>query len=623
MDVYVEGKRIRVDPTKSKGKGGEADIFDIGGSKVLKLFKQPNHPDYEGSLPEQEAACERIKEHQEKLRVFPRNLPIQVVSPEELATDSSGKKILGYVMRFIDQAEVLFRYSELRFRQTGIKNDVITDVFQNIYTAVKGIHKTRVVMGDFNDLNVLVTQDKNIFFIDADSFQFDKFLCRMFTARFVDPLLCDPAATNLLLVKPHTSNSDWYAFMVMLMQCLLFVDPYGGVYKPKNITKRIPHGVRPLQRITIFHPEVVYPKPATHYKILPDDLLQYFHRVLEKDERGEFPEKLLEGLRWTVCSVCSTEHARNTCPNCLQVAPTTVKEVTVIRGAVTATQIFHTRGVIIFASYQNGELRWLYHENNEIKRENDSVVIPGSPDPQMRFRIYGSSVLMGKNGQLVTLTPGKPIERFTVDSFGMLPVFDVNENSRFWTQNGELLRDGQLGPEHIGDVLAGQTLFWVGPKFGFGFYRAGNVSVAFVFDAKRKGINDSIKLPPIRGQLIDSTCVFADTRCWFFTAIQESGKIINRCAVIKQDGSIEAIAAGEVGDGSWLSTLRGKCAAGNFLLAATDEGIIRVEPNNGKITVVKTFPDTEPFVDSNCHIFPGKQGLYAVTAKEIRLLKIK
>ena len=47
--------------------------------------------------------------------------------------------------------------------------------------------------------------------------------------------------------------------------------------------------------------------------------------------------------------------------------------------------------------------------------------------------------------------------------------------------------------EAIGEVLEGQTRFWVGPAFGLGFYRAGAFSVAFTFDAMKSGINDSLE----------------------------------------------------------------------------------------------------------------------------------
>lgn len=621
MEVYIRGRRIRPKPNQSIGKGGEADVFDIGAGKALKVFKPPNHPDYVNLPYEQQAARQRIAEHQKKLKAFPQNLPARVITPEDLATDKAGNKILGYTMKFLKGAEVLLRYADRGFRQTGVANETVIEIFKDLHKTVAGTHQAGVVIGDFNDLNVLVL-GQQAYLIDADSFQFGKFYCKLFTARFVDPLLCDPKDTKLMLVSPHNAKSDWYSFTVMLMQCLLFVDPYGGIYRPRDKRKRIPHQARPLYRITVFHPEVKYPKPATPYKVLPDELLQYFHQVFEQDEREEFPLRLLEILRWTKCTKCGTEHARSLCPECAQVSPVAQKAVTIIRGRVTAKRIFRTSGVILFAAVQGNELGWLYHENDQFKREDTSVVVSGRLDPQMRFRLFGQSTLMAKNGQVLAFTPDQELSKLTVDSFGNLPIFDANNRFRYWLQSGQLMRDGQFAPEYVGDVLQDQTLFWVGPNFGFGFYRAGNLSVAFVFDAIRKGINDNVKLPPIRGQLVDSTCVFSKERCWFLISTRGKGKTINQCFVLRANGDIVATAEADEGDGSWLGKLRGNCAVGNFLLAATDDGIVRLEPDQGKIVKTREFPDTESFVDSGCHLFAGKEGLYVVNRKEIKLLKI-
>lgn len=621
VEAYIKGKRISLNPSKSIGKGCEADVYNIGSGQALKIFKSPNHPDYNGLAIEQDGARKRIAEHQKKLLLFPKNLPDRVISPLELATNKTGKKIVGYTMKYLNNVEALFRYSDIGFRQAGIGNDYIVKIFLDLYKTVLSLHAKGVVIGDFNDLNVLVKKAE-AYIIDTDSFQFGRFFCRMFTARFVDPRLCNPKEKNLMLYKPYNQESDWYAFAVMLMQSLLFVDPYGGLYRPNNKARQVPHNRRPLHRITVFNPEVRYPKPATPYKVLPDEMLHYFVEVFEKDKRGVFPENLIKNLQWTRCSTCGREHARNICPDCAQVSPIAIKEIIRVRGKVKASIIFKTKGLILFAAYQGNNFYYFYHENDQFKRENKTVVINGSLDPQIRYRLQGKATLMGKNGQVAIIKPDRPVERIVVDSYGSLPIFDANKDYHYWLHQGQLLKSGQFGQEFIGDVLAGQTLFWVGLNFGFGFYRAGNISVAFVFDAKRQGINDSVKLLPIRGQLIDSTCVFANDRCWFFISTQESGKTINQCLVIKQDGTIEATAKADSGDGSWLGSLRGKCAAGNFLLAATDGGIIRVEPVGERIDVTKEFPDTAKFVDSGCHLFPGNEGLFVVSSKEINLLKI-
>jgi len=604
------------------GSGGEAEVYDIGGV-VLKVFKAPDHPDH--LRPEdREAAKRRIDEHQRKLVQFPQNLPARVVVPRELARDASGK-IVGYTMQFLENAEPLMRYSEKSFRLAGVSNEVVIQVFRDLHATVADVHKCNTVLGDFNDLNVLI-ENAIAYLIDADSFQFGSFLCKVYTTNFVDPLLCDPKEKRPMLNQPHNINSDWYAFTVMLMRSLLFVGPYGGVYRPKDPKKRVPEPARPLHRVSVFNPEVRYPRPAVHYRVLPDDMLQVLHEMFDKDRRGEFPLAILESIRWTKCTKCGTEHARGVCPECAEAAPAAIKETVTIRGKVTARRIFKTSGVIVFATIQNDKLLWLYNENSTYKREDGSPVAYNPADPQIRYRIRGKLTYLGKHRQVMEFSGETMHGRRSVGRFGTLPVFDANSNHFYWLEQGRLLRDDEvgilMGSEYIGDVLMNQTLFWVGETFGFGFYHAGRLNVAFIFDAEKRGINDTVKVPPIRGQLMDSTCVFASKRCWFLTATEEGSRRVNRCFVINRNGTVEAQAEADQGDGSWLGTLRGKLAAGNFLLAATDDGIVRVETQGGSIVETQKFPDTAPFVDTECHIFPSKGGIYVVSSREVSILQI-
>lgn len=622
MHVLIGRKRVQIDPSKSIGKGGEADVYLIG-DDALKLYKDPTHPDL--LTPEdREGARQRIAMQQRKLPALlalASKLPPKVIVPAEFAMDTHGT-IVGYTMPFVKGAEVLLRYAEKSYRQQGVSYETVRRIFLDLHTTVDGIHRGGVVIGDFNDLNVLVS-GTNCNVIDVDSFHLPGFPCTVYTEKFVDPLLCDSRQTKPVLAKPHTAESDWYAFAVMWMQCLLFVGPYGGIYQPKDPTKRMPHDQRPLHRITVFHKEVRYPKPAVPFKVLPDELLHYFHLVFEKDQRGIFPIVLLENFRWTKCTVCGTEHARAVCPECAQPSPAAIRQVVTVRGKVTARRLFRTEGVILHACEQGGQLLWLYHEDGKFRRQDGSVVLDGSLDPQMRLRLRGESTLFGKDGQVIELKPNNPPERIAVDSFGTLPVFDTNDTATYWVSSGRLVRSGEFGPEHIGGVLDGQTLFWVGPTFGFGFYRAGKLSVAFVFDAKRRGLNDTVKLPALPGQLVDATCTFGKDRCWFFISLQEGGKTVNRCLLIRPDGNVEASAQAEEGDPSWLGSIRGKCAAGSFLFSATDDGVVRLDVQSGSMQVTAGFPDTEPFVDASSQLFSAKDGLYVVTQKEVIHLSIK
>ncbi|MFT3771870.1 MAG: hypothetical protein QM820_41205 [Minicystis sp.] len=634
MDVYVNSRRVRVNPSASIGKGGEADIFNLGSGTVLKLFKTPDHPDYAGLPAEQQAAAERLSTHQRKLRELPRDLPEGVVGPVDLATDRSGHRIAGYTMPYVQGAEVLLRYAEPSLRRSGLSAMDAVSALRDLHRAVAALHARGIVIGDFNDLNVLV-KDGRAFLIDADSFQFGSFLCRVYSERFLDPRLCDPGLTRPVPIAPYDAASDWYAFAVMVMASLVCVGPHGGIHRPKDPAQRVPQAARPLRRVTVFHPEVQYPRPAIPLHVLPDELLGTLEAIFVHDRRGVFPQSLLADLRWTRCAACGAEHARAVCPGCVVTAKAAVKEITVARGHVTATRVFATDGTIVLAAWQDGALRWLVHEGERYVREDGTEVLRGPLDPSLVFAIHGHATLVGRGPEAVVLAPGRAPERFAADVFVNRPVFAANARRRYWVHGGRLHRNGSAttgnnvaariereSATRIGDVLAGQTRFWIGDRFGLGFYRAGTISVAFVFDADRTGLLDTVKLPFLPGEIFDADCVFDGERAWVLMAARHHGRTIHQCAVVSASGAVEAAAQAEGDDGSWLGTLRGKCAAGGTLLAATESGIARVEPRAGALVETRRFPDTEPFVDSETRLFAGPDGLHAVGRREIHTLRI-
>lgn len=617
LRVLVRGKLVHITPDQAIGKGGEADVFNIGGGYAAKIFKPPTHPDFAGFPNEQTAAIERIREHQQKLPVFPSNLPSRVITPDSLVTNEDGTQILGYIMKLLRSSEPLLRYGERAFREAGASDDTVVKIFRDLHQTVSAVHDAGVVIGDFNDLNVLIVDDE-AYLIDVDSMQFGNFACRLFTATFVDPLLCDPNERKPMLKMMHNEASDWYAYAVMLMNSLLYVGPYGGVYKPSDKTRRIPHDARPLSRITVFDTEVRYPRPARHFSILPDDLLDYFHRVFEKDERTILPIGLLDEIRWTTCLECGTTHARAVCPSCFEAPPSIIRAVAT--GKVHADKVFETGGTILFATLQNNVLRWVYHEDGAYYREDGTFFLNGPLDPHIKFRIQEENTHIAKGSKATFLTSGAA-QQVIVDAFGAtLPALETNSSHAYWVVDGQLRRTGKLGPdypERIGDVLRNQTLFWVGPKFGFGFYRAGNLSQCFIFDAETRGVNDTLTLQPFRGHMIDATCFFSNDHAWFFLANRVGSETINSCYLIRRDGTVEATAETLSGDASWLGTLRGKTASADFLLAPTDDGVVRIRAQGADLVVEKEFPDSARFVHEGRSLFASREGLLVVSGHDI------
>jgi len=624
-ELFLGNRSVSLRPSDVIGKGGEADIYRRAG-EAFKVFKPPTHADLAGFPNLQQEARARIAAHQHKLpalmTIAPR-LPNKVATPAGLLTDKAGQ-IVGYQMKFVEGAEVLFRYADRDFREQGVSDDVVRDIFLDLHPTVDAAHKAGLVFGDFNDLNVLI-KGHEAHVIDTDSAQFGNFTAVMFTATFVDPLICDPKGSVPMMIKPHGPDTDWYAYLVMLMRTLLFAGPYDGVYRPKDPKKRVPHDARPLRRITVFDPDVLYPKPARPYKILPDELLDLFENVFVKDRRGVPPLSLIERLRFTTCSKCGAIHARGQCPTCVGISPPMLKEVHL--GTVKGTKVFDVSGRILYATMQNGKLRYLYHHDGAYKREDGRVVIKAPLDPNLRFRIRAEDTILARGRQCFVFEGGavRAPSAISVDAYGQLPLVDANGEYIFFADAGGLYRSSPLGVEYrdkIGDVLPNQTLFWVGEKTAFGFYRAAESSNFFVFRPTSRVLNDSVNLPPIRGQLVDSTCVFGGDRIWFFTTTQEGNKAVNRCHVLDAQGVHLGSAEGTPGDGSWIGKIRGACAAQDFLLVPTDDGVVRVALTGSVLGVTKEFPDTHRFVDTASSLFIGNDGLTVVRSHEIWRLTI-
>jgi hypothetical protein len=618
--VFVGGARLRLDPARSIGKGGEADVFDIGDGRALKLFKTPDHPDYAGNPDEQCAAAERIATHQRKLREFPRGLPPAVIVPLEMALDRRGA-IVGYVMRLLEGAAPLSAFGEPGYAVRGGTPAAVIEALGALHGILAAVHRAGVVVGDLNAENVLVVAGAP-FLIDADSFQFGPFPCRVFTERFVDPLLCDAAATHPVLVRPYSTDSDWYAFAVLVMLGLLWVGPYGGLYRPRDASRQIPHAARPLRRITVFHPDVRYPRPARPLGALPDDLLEELRLVCERDRRGPFPRALLEGLRFTRCLACGAEHARAVCPACRPAAAAAVREHLVVSRGLTARRVFRTPGVILGATFEAGGLCWLYHEGGEVRREDGGAVLAGALDPQLSFSLAGPVTFVGRGATVCGIRAGAVLSRLVTDGHDGHPAFAVTASARYWATGGQLLRDGRLGPEVIGSVLAGHTVFWAGEEFGVGLSRAGRLSLGFVFDATRPGLQDGLSLGPLPGRLTRTACVFGRGCAFLFLALESAGRTVHRCLVLTPAGRTIASAEAEEGDGSWLGALGGAAAVGEALIAPTPRGLVRVEVTGDRLAVVRSFPATEPFVHEGCRLVIGGGALYVIDRHEIHELRV-
>jgi tRNA A-37 threonylcarbamoyl transferase component Bud32 len=622
--VYVLGQPLHLLTQKRIDKGGEAYIYDLGNGRVAKLLKRPSDPEYASSRGAQEGARQRALEYKSKLAAFPNGLPTEIVAPvEPVYSDEKQRLVIGYTMPYIRDAEQLKRYRDQRYRkQESVDGNQVIGLFEQLHSLVQALHAADVVIGDFNDANVLVAS-KRVFLVDTDSMQFSGFVCRGFTARFLDPLCSEP--TQLELKHLHNKGSDWYAFSNMLFQSLLCVGPYDGLHRPKT-GPRLQHNPRVLQRLTIFSKEVVYPPPAIPYHLLPDELLEYFHRLYEQDVRGVFPRVLLENTRWTKCTKCRMVHARPRCPSCATPSPTAKRQPA--QGSVATTQVFQTKGRLLSVAFQGKKLRYLYHEDGVLKREDGSRLAYGSLNPDYRCMICEDITIVAEGNTVGVLTPHAEPKKIMAETYRQKPMIDTNAHHYYWIQNNQLLRSSRAGPEALGNVPGGRTAFWVGERFGLGFFRPSQSAqyiALFVFSHDKHGLNDQVKLPTLTGDLKRIRCFISSQLAWLFITLNIQGRIESHCYVIDEHGSVVAQAVRKP-EGHWLTSgLHGRFAAGKSLFGPTDNGIVRITPDNGSLRVTHTFPGTAPFVNRDSTLRPGDGGIHVVSKdmSEIAFLTIK
>jgi len=259
----------------------------------------------------------------------------------------------------------------------------------------------------------------------------------------------------------------------------------------------------------------------------------------------------------------------------------------------------------------------------------------GANSPALRFAITRERTFVAKGGLVFEFVKNAAPERIAVDAPSGHPAFAVNTRYRYWAAGGRISRRplsaaadsiaALVAREEgaaIGEALEGQTRLWAGERFGLGFYRAGELTVGFVFDAARGGLKDSILLPVPRGRLLDARATFDDDRAFLFFAFAQGGALVHRAVAISAEGRILGAAEASAGDGSWLGSLRGQCAAGGALFSATDRGVARVELAQGGLVEVRRFDETAPFVTSESEILATPKGLFVVGQRDIALLRI-
>ncbi len=297
--IIINKKRFTLDPSHLIQSGGEGMVFALGDTAV-KLYHQPH--------PQQKTKLDALMALQ-----WPHN----ILAPCQLVQNRRGQTIGFQMPKLPDGTQPFKRLSNpIYWQKNSLQIQQIIQLLIQTHQTIASLHHSQIVIGDLNEHNLFFAPNSPHappFFIDTDSYQHGRFPCPVANLNFLDPNLYHVANFGK---RPYfTTDTDWYAYFVLLIKSLLHVHPYGGTHKQHKSLQ-----ARAQANISILHPSVNYPQRARHPESLSDELLHHLHRTFEQNQRVPFPVDLLKSYAnsLTVCTQCQLAYPRQRadCPAC-------------------------------------------------------------------------------------------------------------------------------------------------------------------------------------------------------------------------------------------------------------------------------------------------------------------
>ncbi len=259
MDVYVQGKKVRLTQAEFKAQGGEGAVYVKGGT-AYKVYADPAKM----------IAPAKIQQ----LSVL--SLP-EIVRPQEVILDS-GRAPIGYTMQSIPQGLVLCQTFPRAFRdRTGLTPEKALGLVRALQKGVHHVHERGLLIVDLNEMNFLVDSAfGRVYFIDVDSYQ---------TPSFPATALMDSVRDRH--AAGWNEGTDWFSFALVSFQMFVGIHPYKGKHPAlKTLDERM------TQNVSVLHPDVSVPAACLPFDVIPATYRDWYRAVLERGERVPPPDSV-------------------------------------------------------------------------------------------------------------------------------------------------------------------------------------------------------------------------------------------------------------------------------------------------------------------------------------------
>lgn len=272
--------------------GGEADIYKDKNKDILyKIFKPHIN----------------IKSKEDKVKYLLQHiLPDEIVKPIDIIFNNKNK-FVGYVMKMVVGNEMRLLSNNKYCKANNVNTKLILSILMKIRMVMEALHNRNIIIGDFNDQNILFDDNYNIYFIDCDSWSIDNNQCDCAMDIFLDPEFNNK----------FTKENDFYSFCIISWKLLTRVHPFGGTYKPNpdmNLIDRMKNRI-----CAINNTDVIIPKIAKTYKNLSPEYINCMLDVFVNNKRDfDFGIMNHMNINLKYCSIDNDYYYNEyqTCPIC-------------------------------------------------------------------------------------------------------------------------------------------------------------------------------------------------------------------------------------------------------------------------------------------------------------------
>ncbi|MBM7557792.1 protein kinase domain-containing protein [Halanaerobacter jeridensis] len=263
--------------------GGEAIVYQVKNSNLIAKIYHKNKLNKD-KINKIKIMVDKYQNNKYLKELFLNKQP-QIIWPTKLVVDKG--KVIGYAMKQVKNPLPLSNLIENinigKYKKSFFSFQDRVKISLKIIKGIKKLHQNHIFAGDLNDNNILITEDKNVYFIDSDSYQF-KESNKLYKCNVAMPGFCSP---NFSPGEKLNDKDDIFALGIIIFK--LFYDnlhPFHGKDKKGRnlkVQQKINKGLYPHTSRNI--------NPLAKFKILSKQLVnkelwELFKQTFQRNQRS-------------------------------------------------------------------------------------------------------------------------------------------------------------------------------------------------------------------------------------------------------------------------------------------------------------------------------------------------